>query len=79
MSDEPAPLVDQPTAAPTRKQAANGIAGAVSTVAMYVYWRVTGEQLPPGMESALTAIFVFFIGYAVRNRANPADPKGNAK
>lgn len=59
-------LVDQPTAAPTRKVAAGGIGGALSIVLIYIIQVVFTVELPAEVASAVTLIVSFLASYFVR-------------
>jgi putative flippase GtrA len=62
-------LVDQPTAAPTRKVAAGGIAGAVSIVALYLVQALFNVTVPAEVASAVTLILSFGMSYIVKENA----------
>ena len=65
-------LIDQLTAAPTRKWNAGAIAMAI-TVAIIAgvdsYWPGMGDTLSPAIEPAITAIVGLVAAYFTRNRA----------
>lgn len=61
-----ATTVEQPTAAPTRKVAASGIAGAVSIVLVFVLQMVLGIEIPAEVASSTTLILAFASGYIVK-------------
>lgn len=71
--DEPAPtygdLVDQDTAAPTRKLSA-GVLGASCATLVVAGIGMAGVEIPPGVEGALATLFAFGAGYLVRDRVN---------
>ncbi len=60
-------LVDQPTAAPTNKVAAAGVAGALTIVLVY-FAGLAGLEVPPEVASAVTALLAFSAGYLVKNK-----------
>ncbi len=59
-------LIDQPTAAPTRKVAAGGIGGALSIVLIYLVELVFDLSLPSEVVASITAIISFLSSYFVR-------------
>jgi len=67
----PVVLVDQPDAAPTRKVAAGGVAGALAAVLAWAAQAFAGVTLPPGMEGAFVVIISFAIAYFTRDKAQP--------
>lgn len=67
--------ISQPSAAPTTKVAAGGIAGAVTVVLVYVLAQLH-IVVPGEVASSLTVIFSFVTSYLVKNRA-PADAQPN--
>jgi hypothetical protein len=68
-------LKSQPTAAPTRKMAAVGISGALTTfiiTVVNIYFPGVGELLSPAIEATVVAAVVsvanFASGYMTKNR-----------
>ena len=51
------------TAAPTRKVAASGIAGALSVVLIWAARQFAHTEVPPEVASAITIILAFLVGY----------------
>ena len=65
-----APLVDQYSAAPTRKVMAITVAGAVFTVLVWVareFWQV---EVPGEVQGAVHTAIAAAVGYFVRDRMN---------
>lgn len=62
-------LEDQPTASPTRKVAATGIAGAVTVVLVYLIQAIFSIVIPAEVAAALTLIISFASGYIVKESA----------
>ena len=60
-------LTDQPTAAPTNKVAAAGIAGVITVLVVYLLGAIFNIQLPDEVSAALTALVAFIAGYLKRN------------
>jgi len=60
-------LTDQPTAAPTNKVAAAGIAGAISVFAIYLVGAIFNIEVPAEVASAFTTIVAFVAAYFKRN------------
>ncbi len=63
-------LVTQPTALPTRKVAAGGIAGILITAAIAlvnIYLPGVGDMLSPVITAAITTAVAFITSYMVRN------------
>ena len=58
-------LKEQPTAQPTRKVAAAGLAGAVVAVVL----GVTGLEFEPEVVAALTTLVAFAVSWFVKDRA----------
>ncbi len=65
----PTILVDQPTAAPTRKVAFGATAGALATIIAWASSQFAGVVLPPGVEGALAVAITFCIGWGTRDEA----------
>lgn len=61
-------LKNQPTASPTRKIAATGIAGAVTVVLMYIVQATFNIEIPAEVASAVTLILSFAAGYTVKEQ-----------
>lgn len=61
-------IVDQPTARPTRKMTAVGLAGAVTTLVVILLKNVWGIDYGPEFASSLTMVLTFVAGYFVRER-----------
>lgn len=69
------PLVDQPTALPTNKVLAGGIAGAIVTLAIFFAQRYDPAISVPGDVVAAATTFVSFgCAWFVRNRAVEPSP-----
>lgn len=66
-----APLVSQPSAAPTRKVAAGTLGAALATVAVLAAQTWGGVEIPPGFEGSLAVILGFVASYFVRERDSP--------
>lgn len=62
-------LVNQPTAAPTRKVAATGIAGAITIVLVYLVQALFNVEIPAEVSSAITLLISFVSGYMVKEQA----------
>jgi hypothetical protein len=65
-------LITQPTAAPTRKVAAGGIAGAVVVgliAAVNYLWPEFGDQIAPAIEAAVVWVVAFVSAYMAKERA----------
>lgn len=62
-------LVEQPTAAPTRKVAAGGIGGAIAIVLIYAFQTATSIVLPAEVAGAVTLIVSFLTSYLVKEEA----------
>ena len=60
-------LTDQPTAAPTNKVAAAGIAGAISVLVIYLASALFGIELPTGVGESIAVIVAFVAAYFKRN------------
>lgn len=60
--------VNQPTAAPTNKVAAGGVAGALTVILVWVL-NLNGVEMPPEVSSALTVIISFGAAYLTKERA----------
>ena len=60
-------LTDQPTAAPTNKVAAAGIAGVVTVLVVYLLGAFFNIQLPDEVSAALTVLVTFVAAYFKRN------------
>lgn len=56
----------QPTASPTQKVAAAGIAGAVSVLLIYLVQTIFNIVIPAEVSSSITAILAFASGYLIR-------------
>lgn len=61
--------VNQPTAAPTAKVAASGVAGAVSIILVYLIQQVFATEIPAEVASSLTVVISFATGYLVKENA----------
>lgn len=68
MAEQVTPLVDQPTAVPTRKVASGGIAGAVATI-LFALLDSQGIELDPAVVAAVTTLLSFAVAYFTKNRA----------
>lgn len=66
-----APLVDQPTATPTRKVTAATLGAAAATLVVYALTAFAGADVPPGVEGALATLLAMAAGYVVRERDAP--------
>jgi len=64
-----AELVDQPTAAPTRKVAAGGIGGAIMFLVALCLKQFLGIELPDEVIAGSTAIVAFLFAYFVKESA----------
>lgn len=65
-------LVNQPTAAPTRKLQAVGIAGAITAAiiaGVNAYWPGIGDQFSPAIGAGVATVISFVAGYFTRNSA----------
>ena len=62
-------LVNQPTAKPTRKVAATGIAGAITIVLVYTVQSLFNVEIPAEVSSAITLLISFASGYIVKEEA----------
>ena len=62
-------LIDQPTATPTNKVAAAGIAGALSVFVIYLVGAIFGIEVPAEVASAFTTLVAFVAAYFKRNEA----------
>lgn len=60
--------VNQPTAAPTNKVVAAGVAGALSIVLVYALSEF-GIHMPAEVASAITTLLAFGAGYFTKNKA----------
>jgi len=67
---DPVVLVDQPSAAPTRKVFAGGIAGAITTLFIGSL-KMAGLELPIEMACAVLVIVQFAVAYFTRDEAQP--------
>lgn len=65
MSDQ---LVSQPTAAPTQKVAAGGIAGALATILVFAAGQA-GFEITPEVAVAFGTVLSFAASYFKRNKA----------
>jgi hypothetical protein len=64
------PLVNQPSAMPTRKIAFTALAGAIVTVAIFAVQTFVPEFQPPeAVVAAMTTILAVAVGWLVRERA----------
>lgn len=61
-----AKLVDQPSAVPTEKVAAAGIAGAITVILVWIAGEA-GVVVPPEVASAFTTLVAFAAAYMKRN------------
>lgn len=61
-----------PTAAPTRKVTSAAVAGAITTVAVYIYQQSTGETLPNELVAAITTLVTALVAYIVPPGDNEA-------
>jgi hypothetical protein len=52
--------------APVPKVAASGVAGACTTIAVWLLQQVTGVVMPPEVVAALTTLLMFGTGYMVK-------------
>lgn len=59
-------LVNQPTAAPTRKVGAGAIGGAIAVVLIYAFQELTRVTLPAEVAGAVTLIVSFMTSYLVK-------------
>lgn len=55
--------MDSPSAAPTPKVAAAGIAGAVSIIVVWLMHAAASIDVPPEVASAFTTVVAFAAGY----------------
>lgn len=62
-------LVDQPSAAPTRKVAAGGIGGAVAFIMVVILQMSFGVEFPAGFEAAIATIISFAASYMTKEAA----------
>lgn len=63
-------LVNQPTAAPTRKVTATAVAGATFTVAVWVAKEFYGIEVPGEVQGTVHTALAAVIGYMVKDRMN---------
>lgn len=66
-------LVNQPTAAPTRKLQYGLAGGATASVLLGLFAIFLPEyhdRVPPGFEAGLATLISFGVGYVVRERSN---------
>lgn len=63
-----------PSAAPVRKVAAGGIAGAITVVLVWIASAVFKVDIPPEVASAITVIVGFIVAYLVPPAANEVAP-----
>lgn len=61
-------MINQPTAAPTRKVTAGALAGAVTILAVFVFGQF-GVDIPAEVSSSVTVLLTFAASYVVRDRA----------
>lgn len=61
-------LVDQPSAKPTRKVAAGGIAGAVTMIAVWAAKLFGNVDVPAEIAVAISTLVSFATSYLVRER-----------
>lgn len=59
-------MTGRPTALPTRKVAAGGLAGVMCTMVVWLYdtCGLPGAPVPPEAAAALTTMATFVVGYA---------------
>ncbi len=55
----------QSSARPTNKVIAGTFGAAVATIGLYVLERIMGEPLPPEVNTAVTTLVTFALGYFV--------------
>lgn len=60
-------MSNQPTATPTRKVTAAGLAGAVTTVAVWAIGAFTGVTVPADVAVAATTILTVGTAYVVKD------------
>ena len=58
---------DQPTAEPTPKMTAVGIAGSVTVILLYLVKVIFNVDMPAEVASAITAVISFGAGYLKRD------------
>jgi hypothetical protein len=63
------PLVNQPDQMPTRKWMAMTMAGATTTILVWVVSQF-GVVVPPEIQGALQTLLVGMVGYMVHDRMN---------
>lgn len=66
-----APLVDQPTSAPTEKVVAGTVGAAASQVVVWVVESLANIDIPTPVELAAAVLFTFAAGYFKRDRDLP--------
>jgi hypothetical protein len=59
--------MNQPSNVPTRKMAAVGVAGALTTVIITISRDVIGYEMSADLASAITTIITFVAGYLTPN------------
>ncbi len=69
--DPPIILVDQPTAAPTRKVSAGLAAGAAASLIAWTLNAGFGITMPAGMEATCATLILFGVQYFTRDKAQP--------
>ena len=65
-------LINQPSAAPTRKLQAVGVAGAITAgiiAGVNAYWPGIGDQFGPAIGALVATVVSVVAGYVTRNRA----------
>lgn len=61
-------LINQPSAEPTRKIQAVGIAGSITTILVFALGQF-GVELPVEVAVALTSVIIFAAGYQTKSRS----------
>jgi hypothetical protein len=64
------PLVEQPTAAPTRKVTAIAVAGALLTTAIWALEQFGNVAIPAEVQGSLHTAMGLLVGYLVKDRMN---------
>jgi hypothetical protein len=62
------PLVEQPSALPTRKVGYGAAAGAFATIGVWLISTLTDLEVTPEVAAAITVILTFVTSYFVKNR-----------
>lgn len=70
---------DQPSASPSQKVAASGIAGSATIVLVYLIRTVFNVEIPAEVASAITALMAFAAGYLVKEKVSASTVKAIAK